>query len=124
MRLHCLHHQVMSSLPPRHLRRHTLIATDRDGLSEGALIRKADRTVVEVVGGTPFATLELFAAHHRVASITLDELGSGSATLPGIDEPPDGTSMAVTVCQGGDAVLEGLLISGRGPDPAAAAGLS
>jgi len=112
MRRRLLHHQVMSHSSPRHLRRQTLISTAPGDLSEGVLVDTSDETVVEIVGGPPFATLELFAAHHRVGSVTLDQLGSGSAVVTGVVEPDGEASVPVALCHGECTVLEGSLSTG------------
>lgn len=112
---HCLlHHQHMTSSSSRHRRRHTLVPVGGDGLSEGVLVADGDRTVLEVVGGPPFAELELVAAHRCVGRVTLDRLGAGSVALTVMEDSANTGSIAVALYHGGCPVLEGHL-SSKGP---------
>lgn len=103
----------MTSLSPRRLRRQSLISTAPGDLSEGALVATVDETVVEIVGGLPFATLELFADCLWVGSVTLDQLGSGTVDVTGVVEPGGEASVPVDLRHGDRTVLHGTLSAKR-----------
>ena len=77
-------------------------------------------TVLEVVGGPPFATLDVFVARRCIGSLTLDHLGAGSLAVAEA-APPDGHGCLPVVLRHGDCtLLKGFLGADRRVGPSSA----
>lgn len=109
-----VHDRFMFSPPAVRLRRNTLVPTDQHALSEGVLVTENGQTILAVVGGPPFETLDVFAACERVGSITLNHLGAGSVTM---SEPQtDGSSGSVPIAlRHGECTLLNGYLGSPGP---------
>jgi hypothetical protein len=107
MRRNLFHYQVMSISPSRHLRRNTLVPVGQHCPSEGVLISDNGGTVLEVVGGPPFATVELFAARQCIGSLTLDHLGAGSIAVTELAPASGDSPVPIALRHGRFTLLEG-----------------
>ncbi|MEZ5246096.1 MAG: hypothetical protein R2707_13435 [Acidimicrobiales bacterium] len=110
----------MQISPAGHRRRNTLVPADPHGLSEAVLVTDDCDTVLEVVGGPPCATLDVFVAGRCIGSLTLDHLGAGSVSV-GETASAGGHGWVPVVLRHGDCtLLRGFLGADRhlGPSPA------
>ncbi len=113
--------------------RRGLLATDRFRLAEGSVLKvgHSNELVVDVVGGPPNNTLEVYLEDQVIGSLRLNSVGSGSVTLAlaqlavgaaatvadyvvvGCGAAADVPETALTLCVGSVAVLRGLLPTDR-----------
>jgi hypothetical protein len=113
--------------------RRGLLATDRFRLAEGSVLKvsHSNELVVDVVGGPPNNTLEVYLEGQVIGSLRLNSVGSGSVTLAmaqlaagaaarvadylvvGCGAAADVPEAALTLCVGSVAVLRGLLPTDR-----------
>ena len=96
--------------------RRGLLATDRFRLTEGSVLKvgHSNELVVDVLGGPPNNTLEVYLEDQVIGSLRLNSVGSGSVTLtPAQRTAAHGPETALTLCVGSVAVLRGLLPTHR-----------
>ncbi len=94
--------------------RRGLQATDCFRLAEGSVLQvgHSNELVVDVLGGPPNNTLEVYLEDQVIGSVRLNSVGSGSVTLA-LASGPKGLETSLTLCVGSIAVLRGLLPTAR-----------
>ena len=78
-------------------------------LSEGVLVTENGQTSLHVVGGPPFANLDVFAARERIGSITLNHLGAGSIPMNEAETGAVSSTVPIALRHGECTLLKGYL---------------